>query len=45
MEADSGEEQVKREALNDPKIQKYTNDKEIVKIIYVKDKLLSIAVK
>ncbi|MEJ2627173.1 MAG: leucine--tRNA ligase, partial [bacterium] len=45
MEADSGEEQVKREALNDPKIQKYTNDKEIVKIIYIKNKLLSIAVK
>ncbi len=45
VEADSDEEQIKKEALNDPKVQKYTRDREIKKTIYVKNKLLSIAVK
>lgn len=45
MEVNSLEEQVKKNALNNPKVQKYTRDKEIAKMVYVKNKLLSIAVK
>jgi len=44
-EADADQEQVEKQALADTKVQKYTRDKEIKKIIYVKNKLLSIAVK
>lgn len=45
MDSDADEEVIKKTALADPKVQKYTQDKEIKKMIYVKNKLLSIAVK
>ncbi|MFO7890081.1 MAG: leucine--tRNA ligase [bacterium] len=45
MGADADEEVIKKTALADPKVQKYTQNKEIKKMIYIKNKLLSIAVK
>ncbi|WP_461828724.1 class I tRNA ligase family protein [Aquifex sp.] len=43
--ADAGEEEVKRIALQDEKVKKYTEGKEIKKVIYVKGRLVNIVVK
>ena len=43
--ADAGEEEVKSIALSDEKVKKYTEGKEIKKVIYVKGRLLNIVVK
>lgn len=40
----STEAVVKRKALADPKVKIYTDGKEIKKIIYIKDKILSIVI-
>lgn len=39
------EDEIKNIALNDENVLKFTSDKEIIKVIYVKDKLVSIVVK
>ena len=43
--ADAGEEEVKEIALRDEKVKKYTEGKEIKKVIYVKGRLVNIVVK
>lgn len=45
VSVDEDEEKIKDIALNEPKIASYLQGKEIVKIIYVKNKLLNIVVK
>lgn len=45
VSVDEDEEKVKELALNEPKIASYVQGKEIVKVIYVKNKLLNIVVK
>jgi leucyl-tRNA synthetase len=45
VSVDEDEEKIKEIALNEPKIASYLQGKEIVKIIYVKNKLLNIVVK
>jgi len=42
---DSDEETVKSAALGDSRVRKYTEGKEIVKVVVVKNKLVSIAVR
>ncbi len=44
VDINSTEEEVKEKAFNDEKIKKFTENKNIRKIIYVKDKLLNIVV-
>lgn len=41
---EDGEESIKTKALNEPKIKEYLEGKEIKKIIYVKNKLLSLVI-
>ena len=45
VSADIAEDEAKEMALADEKIKKWTKDKEIVKIIFVKGKLVNIVVK
>jgi len=45
IERGTGEKTVLERALKEPNIKKYTEGKEIVKVIFVKDKLLNIVVK
>ncbi len=42
---DEDEAKIKEMALNSEKVMQYTQGKEMVKIIYVKNKMLSIVVK
>jgi leucyl-tRNA synthetase len=43
--ADSSEEDIKNAALQDENVKKWVDGKEIIKIVYVKGKLLSIVIK
>ncbi|MBO8160923.1 MAG: leucine--tRNA ligase [Thermosipho sp. (in: Bacteria)] len=45
VSVDESEEKIKEIALKEPKVSNYVSGKEIVKIIYVKNKLLNIVVK
>ncbi|MDR1696226.1 MAG: leucine--tRNA ligase [Endomicrobium sp.] len=45
VSADSGEEQVRKQAENDEKISQHLNGRQIVKFIYVKNKIITIVVK
>ena len=44
VSADATEEQVKEKAFNEEQIKKFTEGKEIRKVIYVKGKLLNVVV-
>jgi leucyl-tRNA synthetase len=41
---DTPEETIKQQALEDPRIMKFTEGKAVKKVIYVKDKLVNIVV-
>jgi leucyl-tRNA synthetase len=45
MAADSSEEEIKNVAMQDENVKKWVDGKEIVKVVYVKGKLLSIVIK
>lgn len=44
IKADSGEEEIKKQALSDEAVLKYTAGKEVKKVIYVKNRLINIVV-
>jgi len=45
MDADSSDDEARETALQDEKVKKYTQGKEIVKVVVVKNKLVSVVVK
>jgi leucyl-tRNA synthetase len=45
VRAESSEDEMKRQALADPKVEEHTRNKEIVKVVVVPGRLVSVVVK